>query len=134
MPAILIALDFPNEAVEEQAEHTIFITGQAVGADVVLSGVDTVDLGKGIVLRVVHNRGHNPQCSSGCGAADSGRRCRCLLLPYRRSARQELSGIKTLSNSAQLLYNIPWWLATSQVRRRKSYASNRLPGLAAPPR
>jgi|GEM_PF-511547 len=56
----LIALDFPKEAVEERAEHTITNTGQAVGADVVLSEDDTVDLGKGIVLRVVHNPGHTP--------------------------------------------------------------------------
>lgn len=60
MTAPLIALDFPKEAVEERAEHTISNTGQAVGADVVLSEGDTVDLGKGIVLRVVHNPGHTP--------------------------------------------------------------------------
>ena len=60
MTAPLIALDFPKETVEERAEHTIFSAGQAVGADVVLSEVDTVDLGKGIVLRVIHNPGHTP--------------------------------------------------------------------------
>jgi glyoxylase-like metal-dependent hydrolase (beta-lactamase superfamily II) len=60
MTAPLIALDFPQEAVEERAEHTISCTGEAVGADVVLSEGDTVDLGKGIVLRVVHNPGHTP--------------------------------------------------------------------------
>lgn len=60
MTAPLIALDFPEEAIEERAEHTIFCTGQAVGADVLLSEGDTVDLGKGIVLRVVHNPGHTP--------------------------------------------------------------------------
>jgi glyoxylase-like metal-dependent hydrolase (beta-lactamase superfamily II) len=47
-------------AIEERAEHTIISTGQAVGADVLLSEGDTVDLGKGIVLRVVHNPGHTP--------------------------------------------------------------------------
>jgi glyoxylase-like metal-dependent hydrolase (beta-lactamase superfamily II) len=60
MTAPLIALDFSKEAVEERAEHTISNTGQAVGADVVLSEGDTIDLGKGIVLRVVHNPGHTP--------------------------------------------------------------------------
>jgi glyoxylase-like metal-dependent hydrolase (beta-lactamase superfamily II) len=60
MTAPLIALDFSKEAVEERAEHTIANTGQAIGADVVLSEGDTVDLGKGIVLRVVHNPGHTP--------------------------------------------------------------------------
>lgn len=60
MTAPLIALDFSREAVGERAEHTIANTGQAVGADVVLSEDDTVDLGKGIVLRVVHNPGHTP--------------------------------------------------------------------------
>jgi len=56
----LIALDFSREAIEERAEHTIANTGRAVGADVVLSEGDTVDLGKGIVLKVVHNPGHTP--------------------------------------------------------------------------
>lgn len=60
MTAPLIALDFPKEAVEERAEHTISCAGEAVGADVVLSEGDTVDLGKGIALRVVHNPGHTP--------------------------------------------------------------------------
>jgi glyoxylase-like metal-dependent hydrolase (beta-lactamase superfamily II) len=60
MTAPLIALDFPAEAIKERAEQTICSTGQAVGADVVLSEGDTVDLGKGIVLRVVHNPGHTP--------------------------------------------------------------------------
>jgi glyoxylase-like metal-dependent hydrolase (beta-lactamase superfamily II) len=60
MTAPLIALDFSKEAVEERAEHTITCTGRAVGADVVLSEGDTVDMGKGIVLKVVHNPGHTP--------------------------------------------------------------------------
>jgi glyoxylase-like metal-dependent hydrolase (beta-lactamase superfamily II) len=60
MTAPLIALDFPEEAVKERAEYTICNTGRAVGADVLLSEGDTVDLGKGIVLRVVHNPGHTP--------------------------------------------------------------------------
>ena len=60
MTAPLIALDFPEEVIEERAEHTIICTGQAVGADVLLSEGDTVDLGKGIVLKVVHNPGHTP--------------------------------------------------------------------------
>lgn len=60
MTAPLIALDFSRQAVEERAEHTITCTGQAVGADVALSEGDTVDLGHGIVLRVVHNPGHTP--------------------------------------------------------------------------
>jgi glyoxylase-like metal-dependent hydrolase (beta-lactamase superfamily II) len=60
MTAPLLALDFSKKAVEERAEHTIFNTGRAVGADVVISEGDTVDLGKGIVLRVVHNPGHTP--------------------------------------------------------------------------
>ena len=60
MTAPLIALDFPAEAIKERADHTICNTGQAVGADVLLSEDDTVDLGKGIVLRVVHNPGHTP--------------------------------------------------------------------------
>jgi glyoxylase-like metal-dependent hydrolase (beta-lactamase superfamily II) len=60
MTAPLIALDFPEEAIKARAEQTICNTGQAVGADVLLSEGDTVDLGKGIVLRVVHNPGHTP--------------------------------------------------------------------------
>lgn len=60
MTAPLIALDFSKEAVKDRAEHTIGNTGQAVGADVVLSEGDNVDLGKGIILRVVHNPGHTP--------------------------------------------------------------------------
>ena len=60
MTAPLIALDFPEEAVKERAEYTIISTGQAVGADVLLSEGDTVDLGKGIVLRMVYNPGHTP--------------------------------------------------------------------------
>jgi glyoxylase-like metal-dependent hydrolase (beta-lactamase superfamily II) len=60
MTAPLVALDFPQKAVEDRAAHTICNTGEAVGADVVLSEGDTVDLGKGIVLKVVHNPGHTP--------------------------------------------------------------------------
>jgi len=64
MIAPLIALDFPKEAVEERTEHIVTCAGQAVGADVILSEGDTVDLGKGIVLKVVHNPGHTPGCIS----------------------------------------------------------------------
>lgn len=60
MTAPLIALGLPEDVVKERAEHTTVCTGRAVGADVLLSEGDTVDLGKGIVLRVVHNPGHTP--------------------------------------------------------------------------
>jgi len=66
MTAPLIALDMPEAVVAERAEHTTVCTGEAVGADVLLSEGDTVDLGKGIVLRVVHNPGHTPGSISYC--------------------------------------------------------------------
>jgi glyoxylase-like metal-dependent hydrolase (beta-lactamase superfamily II) len=60
MIAPLISLGFSKDALEDRAEHVVSNAGEAVGADVVLSEGDTVDLGKGIVLTVVHNPGHTP--------------------------------------------------------------------------
>ena len=64
MLAPLIALDFSKEALDDRADHVVSNAGRAVGVDVALSEGDTVDLGRGIVLRVVHNPGHTPGCIS----------------------------------------------------------------------
>ncbi len=58
--APLRALDFPPEAVRQRAEYTRALEGEAVGADVVLSDGDEVELGGGIKMRVVHTPGHTP--------------------------------------------------------------------------
>jgi len=60
MTAPLRALDYPAELVRARAQYTIRHSGEPVGADVLLSEGDAVDLGAGIRLRVIHNPGHTP--------------------------------------------------------------------------
>jgi glyoxylase-like metal-dependent hydrolase (beta-lactamase superfamily II) len=60
MTAPLRVLGLPEPGVQERAAYIRKMTGEAAGADMVLSAGDTVDLGRGIALRVVHNPGHTP--------------------------------------------------------------------------
>lgn len=56
----LRALEFPPEAITARTEHVLNNVREPAGADVLLSDGDTVDLGKGIRLRVLHCPGHTP--------------------------------------------------------------------------
>lgn len=56
----LRTLEFPPEAITARTEHVQSNAGEPAGADVLLSDGDTVDLGKGIRLRVLHCPGHTP--------------------------------------------------------------------------
>jgi len=53
-------LGYPSEALKERTEHVLRNAGEAAGADVVLSGGELIDLGKGIRLRAIHCPGHTP--------------------------------------------------------------------------
>jgi glyoxylase-like metal-dependent hydrolase (beta-lactamase superfamily II) len=56
----LRTLEFPAEAIKARTEHVLNNAGEPAGADVLLSDGDTIDLGKGICLRVLHCPGHTP--------------------------------------------------------------------------
>lgn len=60
MTAPLRALGLPDAEVQQRAGFIRSAVGEAAGADVTLSDGDIVDLGAGVVLRVVHNPGHTP--------------------------------------------------------------------------
>ncbi len=64
MTAPLKALDFPAKSIQDRTNHVVHNSGEPVGADVLLSEGDIVDLGAGLKLRVVHNPGHTPGCVS----------------------------------------------------------------------
>ncbi len=54
------ALGFPLEMMERRKEYAVRVTGDAIGADVLLADGDKVDLGAGIELTVIHCPGHTP--------------------------------------------------------------------------
>ena len=60
MTAPLRALEFPPQVIEKRVEDIREKAGEAAGADVVLQDGDTVNLGSGIQLKVVHCPGHTP--------------------------------------------------------------------------
>lgn len=60
MTAPLRALDLPEGAVRQRAGWVVRMAGRAAGADVLLADGDTVDLGAGVKLRVIHCPGHTP--------------------------------------------------------------------------
>jgi glyoxylase-like metal-dependent hydrolase (beta-lactamase superfamily II) len=53
-------LGYPPEALQERTVHVLNNSGDAVGADVLLSDSQVVDLGKGMRLRALHCPGHTP--------------------------------------------------------------------------
>ncbi len=60
MTAPLRGLGLPEAEIQQRAGFVRKMAGEAAGADVILSDGDTVDLGAGMALRVVHNPGHTP--------------------------------------------------------------------------
>jgi glyoxylase-like metal-dependent hydrolase (beta-lactamase superfamily II) len=58
--APLRQLELPDEFIQERADFVIRNAGPAVGADVVLTDGEIVDLGAGVQLRVIHCPGHTP--------------------------------------------------------------------------
>ncbi len=58
--APLRVLGFPADMVQQRAERLRFLAGEPVATDVVLTDGDTVELGRGITLRVIHAPGHTP--------------------------------------------------------------------------
>lgn len=60
MAAPLRVLELPAKMVQARYDRTIRGTGEPAGADLVLSDGDTLDLGAGLKLRVVHTPGHTP--------------------------------------------------------------------------
>lgn len=64
MTAPLRALGLPEAEIQQRAAFIRRTAGEAAGADVLLNEGSSVDLGAGVVLRVVHNPGHTPGCIS----------------------------------------------------------------------
>jgi glyoxylase-like metal-dependent hydrolase (beta-lactamase superfamily II) len=58
--APLRALDFPSETIQERIDHVVRNAGQPCDADRILADGDRIDLGKRVVLSVIHCPGHSP--------------------------------------------------------------------------
>jgi glyoxylase-like metal-dependent hydrolase (beta-lactamase superfamily II) len=56
----LRALDFPPEAIQERNDHVVRNAGEPSGVDKVLADGDQIDLGRGVILSVIHCPGHSP--------------------------------------------------------------------------
>jgi glyoxylase-like metal-dependent hydrolase (beta-lactamase superfamily II) len=58
--APLRTLEFPPDALAEREAHVRTNAGEPAGADVLLQEGERIDLGGGMVLRVLHTPGHTP--------------------------------------------------------------------------